>query len=74
MTEIKRVYLEEYVAAHNQELEKHPSYRLDMKFTGADTHGNLSFGTKDNVISSEDLQVLREICKQVEQTHKLIIP
>lgn len=74
MTERKNVYLEEYVAAHNNELMKHPRYRLDMKFTHTDARGNLCFSTQDKVINPEDLHVMDEIVERVNQTHKLIIP
>jgi len=74
VTERKSVYLEEYLAAHNNALEEHPRYRIDMKFTHVDAHGNLAFGTHDKVINPEDLQVLNEVVERVAQTHKLIIP
>jgi len=74
VTEIKSVYLEEYLAAHNNALEQHPRYRLDMTLTLVGAHGHLVFDTRDNVTNPEDVEVFKEIMNLVAQTHKLIIP
>lgn len=73
MTERKSVYLEEYLAAHNNALEQHPRFRLDMKITLADARGGLVFDTRDNVTNPEDEDVFKDVLNLVAQTHKLII-
>lgn len=73
MTERKSVYLEEYLAAHNNALEQHPRYRLDMKITLADARGDLVFDTRDNATNPEDVKVFNDIKNLIAQTHKLII-
>lgn len=74
MTERKSVYLEEYLAAHNNALKEHPRYRPDMEFTQADARGNLVFNSRDKVTNPEDVKVLEEVVNPVVQTHKLIVP
>lgn len=74
MTERKSVYLEEYLAAHNNALEEHPRYRLDMKFTQAYAQGHLVSNTHNKVTSPEDVKVFEEVVNLVAQTHKLIVP
>jgi len=74
MPERKSVYFEDYLAAHNNALKGHPSYRSDMGFTQADARGNLVFNSRDKVINPEDLKVFEEVVNLVAQTHKLIVP
>ncbi len=74
MSEKKNLYAAEYFEVLNNALKQHPQYRIDMKFTGMDIHGNLVFDTKDKTISSDDINILNEVVEQVTQTHKLIIP
>jgi hypothetical protein len=74
VSERKRVYAEEYLAAHNRELERHPKYRADMKFTQVLPNGSLVQMTRDPVIAAEDNQVFDQVCKTVAQSYDLIIP
>lgn len=74
MTIRKHVYAEEYLAAHNRELEGHTKYRDDMKFTQVRANGDLVMDTRDKVLAPEDRQVFNEVCKAVDQRYKLIIP
>ena len=73
MTERKSVYLEEYLATHNNALKQHPRYRLDMNITLANERGDLVFDTCDNVTNPEDKKVFTDVINLVAQTHKLII-
>jgi len=70
----KQVYAEEYLAAHNCELNDHPKYRDDMKFTQVLANGALVMNTRDKVLTIEDAQVFDDVCKTVDQSYKLIIP
>lgn len=70
----KQVYAEEYLAAHNRELEGHPKYRDDMKFTQVLANGTLVMNTRHKVLTPEDSQVFNEVCDTVDQNYKLIIP
>jgi hypothetical protein len=73
VTERKSVYLEEYLAAHNNALEQHPRYRLDMNITLGNGRGDLVFATSNNVTNPEDEKVFTDVIHLVAQTHKLII-
>jgi predicted P-loop ATPase/GTPase len=70
----KQVYAEEYLAAHNRELNGHPKYRNDMEYTQVLANGTLVMNTRDKVLTPEDRQVFDEVCKTVDQSYKLIIP
>ncbi|MFZ3209481.1 MAG: hypothetical protein WA140_11725 [Geobacteraceae bacterium] len=70
----KQVYAEDYLAAHNRELNYHPKYRNDMKYTLVLANGTLVMHTQDKVLTPEDSHVFDEVCKTVDQSYKLIIP
>ncbi len=67
------LYLEEYLAAHNNALKVHPRYRADMEFTQANARGDLVFNSRDKVTDPEDVKVFEEVVNLVAQTHKLIV-
>jgi hypothetical protein len=69
----KAVYLEEYVAAHNECLRAHPRYREDMGFSLGSGRGDLVQRTKDRQISEDDAGVFDEIRRQVATTHTLVL-
>ena len=70
----KQVYAEEYLAAHNRELKRHPKYRAGMIYTQVLANGALVMNTRNKMLVPEDAQVFGEVCKTVAQSYKLIFP
>lgn len=77
MAEREEVYLEAFVAAHNDSLRRHPRYRPDMEFKVGFGRGDLVLCTRDRgvrEISDDDLRVFEEVRREVSATHRLIVP
>ncbi len=70
----KDVYADEFLAAHNNELEEHKQYQPDMEFTSVDVHGSLIMDTRDRQLKTGEEEVFNEVVEKVRATHKLIIP
>lgn len=77
MTEKAEVYLEGFVAAHNDCLRRKVPDRPDMIFKVGFARGDLVLCTRDRgvrEISDDDLRVFDEVRREVSATHRLIVP
>ena len=75
MSQRQRVYLSEWLAAHNDCLARHPSFRADMLYTAViNPAGALSINTRDKTLSPADQAVFEEVRREVASTHELVIP
>jgi hypothetical protein len=68
----EEVYLEKYIAAHNERLRHHPQYREDMSFHFGSCRGDLVLQTRDRRMSEDDAVVFAEVLRSVAATHKFI--
>lgn len=67
------VYLEKYVAAHNERLRRHPQHRTDMAFHPGHSPGSLVMQTRDRIQDPNDTLVFEEVMRDVASTHRLIV-
>lgn len=72
MTTRKEIYSEEYQKIINQTLANHPGYKAGMEVVFTESFYNMALNGSTMPITSEEIAIILDVLRQVEEDYKLI--